>query len=334
MRIKDTSNKNLIIIIMAILLVLSVLLSMNLGKMNLSPIEVLDVVLGNGTSKQNLIVYEFRLPRIILSILVGIGMAVSGCVLQALLKNDLADPGILGISSGSGLFMLIFISIFSLKGISSFIALPLMSFIGGIAAAFIIYILSYKNDSEISPTGVVLTGVAVNTGFGALSLFITLKLNRTQFEFAQKWLAGSLWGDDWGYILILFIWLTIFLTIIYYKYRTLNILNLGNQIATGVGVSVNKEFILLAVSAVALASGSVALGGSMFFIGLISPHIARKLVGPNHKALIPCCALIGALILILSDTITRTVSFGADIPTGVIITILSTPYFIYLLIRS
>lgn len=334
MRIKDTSNKNLIIIIMAILLVLSVLLSMNLGKMNLSPIEVLDVVLGNGTSKQNLIVYEFRLPRIILSILVGIGMAVSGCVLQALLKNDLADPGILGISSGSGLFMLIFISIFYLKGISSFIALPLMSFIGGMAAALIIYILSYKKDSEISPTGVVLTGVAVNTGFGALSLFITLKLNRTQFEFAQKWLAGSLWGDDWGYILILFIWLTIFLTLIYYKYRTLNILNLGNQIATGVGVSVNKEFILLAVSAVALASGSVALGGSMFFIGLISPHIARKLVGPNHKALIPCCALIGALILILSDTITRTVSFGADIPTGVIITILSTPYFIYLLIRS
>ncbi len=332
---KNTNLKKIAIIFMLfLLLIIAVIISMNLGKMNISPHEVLNVVLGKGTAKQNLIVFEFRLPRIVLSILIGIGMATSGCILQALFKNDLADPGILGISSGSGLFMLIYISIFSVNGISSAIALPVLSFVGGILAAILIYILSYKRNSDISPTRLVLTGVAMNTGFGAMSLFITLKLDRNQFQFAEKWLVGSLWGDDWRYIAILLPWIFLFFLYAFYKARALNVLNLGNQLATGLGVPVKKEFLGLSIAAVALASGSVALGGSMFFIGLISPHIARKIVGPNHKVLLPSCALIGALIMIVADTITRTVSFGADIPTGIIITILSTPYFIYLLAHS
>ncbi|MEW9096030.1 MAG: iron ABC transporter permease [Clostridiaceae bacterium] len=334
MKRKSLLKNITIILVLCLLLLISIIISMNLGKMNLSPYEVLNVILGKGTAKQNLIVFEFRLPRIVLSILVGVGMAISGCILQALFKNDLADPGILGISSGSGLFMLIYISIFSVNGISSAIALPALSFVGGMLAAILIYILSYKANSDISPTRLVLTGVAMNTGFGAMSLFITLKLDRNQFEFAQKWLVGSLWGDDWKYIAILLPWIIIFSLYVFYKARALNVLNLGNQLATGLGVPVKKDFLGLSIAAIALASGSVALGGAMFFIGLISPHIARKLVGPNHKVLLPSCALIGALIMIIADTITRTISFGADIPTGIIITILSTPYFIYLLACS
>jgi iron complex transport system permease protein len=334
MRVNTILRKKILIFLLFLTLLLSVIISMNLGKMSLTPSEVLNVILGNGTPKQNLIVYEFRLPRIVLSILVGIGMATSGCILQALFKNDLADPGLLGINSGSGLFMLIYISVFAVNGVSSPIALPVLSFIGGIIAAILIYLLSYKRNSDISPTRLVLTGVAMNTGFGAMSLFITLKLDRNQFEFAEKWLVGSLWGDDWRYIAVLLPWIFIFSLYAFYKARALNVLNLGNQLATGLGVPVKKEFLGLSIAAVALASGSVALGGSMFFIGLISPHIARKIVGPNHKVLLPCCALIGALIMIVADTITRTVSFGADIPTGIIITILSTPYFIYLLANS
>jgi len=334
MRVNTILRKKILIFLLFLTLLLSVIISMNLGKMSLTPSEVLNVILGNGTPKQNLIVYEFRLPRIVLSILVGIGMATSGCILQALFKNDLADPGLLGINSGSGLFMLIYISVFAVNGVSSPIALPVLSFIGGIIAAILIYLLSYKRNSDISPTRLVLTGVAMNTGFGAMSLFITLKLDRNQFEFAEKWLVGSLWGDDWRYIAVLLPWIFIFSLYAFYKARALNVLNLGNQLATGLGVPVKKEFLGLSIAAVALASGSVALGGSMFFIGLISPHIARKIVGPNHKVLIPSCALIGSLIMIIADTITRTVSFGADIPTGIIITILSTPYFIYLLANS
>ncbi|MCW6075422.1 FecCD family ABC transporter permease [Clostridium sporogenes] len=330
----DMYKKIATIFALTLLLFIAIIISMNLGKMNLAPNEVLNVILGKGTDKQNLIVFEFRLPRIVLSILVGIGMAISGCILQALFRNDLADPGILGISSGSGLFILIYISIFSVKGIPSAIALPLLSFVGGMIAAILIYILSYKRNSDISPTRLVLTGVAMNTGFGAMSLFITLKLDRNQFEFAQKLLVGSLWGDDWKYIIILLPWIIMFSLYVFYRARDLNVLNLGNQLATGLGIPVKKDFLALSIAAVALASGSAALGGSMFFIGLISPHIARKLVGPNHKVLIPSCALIGSLIMIIADTITRTVSFRADMPTGIILTIISTPYFIYLLARS
>jgi ABC-type Fe3+-siderophore transport system permease subunit len=153
-------------------------------------------------------------------------------------------------------------------------------------------------------------------------------------EFAQRWGAGSLWGDDWGYIVILAPWVLILFTYVLYKSRMLNTLTLGNQTATGLGLPVKKEFLGLSLAAVALSSGSVALGGNFFFVGMISPHMARKLVGPNHKLLITASALSGAIIVLLADTITRTISFGTDIPTGIIITVLSTPYFLYLLAKS
>jgi ABC-type Fe3+-siderophore transport system permease subunit len=153
-------------------------------------------------------------------------------------------------------------------------------------------------------------------------------------EFAQRWGAGSLWGDDWGYIVILAPWVLILFAYVVYKSRMLNTLTLGNQTATGLGLPVKKEFLGLSLAAVALSSGSVALGGNFFFVGMISPHMARKLVGPNHKLLITASALSGAIIVLLADTITRTISFGTDIPTGIIITVLSTPYFLYLLAKS
>lgn len=321
-------------LLLAVLVLFIVIIGMNSGQMNLSPLEVLNVLLGRGTDKQQLIVFEFRLPRIVLSVLVGIGMGVSGCVMQSLLRNDMASPGTLGISSGSGLFVLVYIAVFSAKGISSAIALPLLAFVGGLTAALLIFLLSYRRGKAISPTGLILTGVAMASGYGALSLMITLKLNHTQFEFAQRWLAGSLWGDDWSYISVLIPWTALLVIYVFYKSRVLNTLNLGNETASGLGLAIKPEFLGLSLASVALSSGSVALGGNFFFVGLIGPHLGRKLVGPNHKLLIPASALTGALIVLLGDTITRTLSFGTDIPTGIIITMLSTPYFLYLLARA
>lgn len=321
-------------LLLAVLVLFIVIIGMNSGQMNLSPLEVLNVLLGRGTDKQQLIVFEFRLPRIVLSVLVGIGMGVSGCVMQSLLRNDMASPGTLGISSGSGLFVLVYIAVFSAKGISSAIALPLLAFVGGLTAALLIFLLSYRRGKAISPTGLILTGVAMASGYGALSLMITLKLNHTQFEFAQRWLAGSLWGDDWSYISVLIPWTALLVIYVFYKSRVLNTLNLGNETASGLGLAIKPEFLGLSLASVALSSGSVALGGNFFFVGLIGPHLGRKLVGPSHKLLIPASALTGALIVLLGDTITRTLSFGTDIPTGIIITMLSTPYFLYLLARA
>ncbi len=323
-----------IILLLAIILLVVAVISVNSGKMNLSPSEVFNVLIGRGTDKQNLIVYNFRLPRIVLTMLVGIGMGTAGCVMQSLLRNDMASPGTLGISSGSGLFVLLFIVIFKVDSVSSAIVLPLLAFIGGMTAAVLIFLLSYRRGKSISPTGLILTGVAVGSGYSAITMMLTLKLDEKQMDFVQRWSAGSLWGDNWTYISILAPWVLILFLYVFYKSRILNTLNLGNQTATGLGVAVKREFIGLTVAAVALSSGSVALGGNFFFVGMISPHMARKFVGSNHKLLIPTASLVGSIIILLSDTITRTISFGSDIPTGIVITVLSTPYFLYLLVKS
>lgn len=323
-----------IILLLVVLTLLVAVLSMNVGKMNLSPLEVFKVIIGEGTSKQNLIVFDFRLPRIVLSILVGIGMAISGCIMQSLLKNDMASPGTLGISSGSGLFVLMYITLFASEGLLSPILLPGLAFAGGLTAAFLIFMFAFRRGRDISPTGLILTGVAMGSGYSALSLMLTLRLDKQQYDFALRWQAGDLWGDDWRYIMVLLPWVLIICFYVFYRSNTLNTLNLGNQTASGLGVAIKREFIGLTIAAVALASGSVALGGNFFFVGMVSPHLARKLVGPNHKLLLPTTALVGALVILIADTLTRTISFGADIPTGIIITILVTPYFLYLLSKA
>ncbi|MGR6129987.1 FecCD family ABC transporter permease [Paenibacillus sp. SER-28] len=323
-----------IILLLVVLTLLVAVLSMNVGKMNLTPFEVFKVIIGEGTSKQNLIVFDFRLPRIVLSILVGIGMGISGCIMQSLLKNDMASPGTLGISSGSGLFVLMYITLFASEGLLSPILLPGLAFAGGLSAAFMIFMFAFRRGRDISPTGLILTGVAMGSGYSALSLMLTLRLDKQQYDFALRWQAGDLWGDDWSNIMVLLPWVLIICFYVFYRSNTLNTLNLGNQTASGLGVAIKREFIGLTIAAVALASGSVALGGNFFFVGMVSPHLARKLVGPDHKLLLPTTAFVGALVILIADTLTRTISFGADIPTGIIITILVTPYFLYLLSKA
>lgn len=333
--ISRKTRKSLGIIALLVgLIVLVALISMNVGKMNLSPAEVLRTILGKGTPKEELIVYQLRLPRIVLSVLVGMGMAIAGSVMQSLLRNDMASPGTLGISSGSGLFILLYITLFAGAGVVSPLMLPLLAFAGGITAALLIFLLAYRRNGEISPTGLILTGVAMGSGYGALTLLLTLKLDKNQYDFALRWQAGNLWGDDWRYILVLMPWVLLLGLYVYYKANTLNALNLGNQTASGLGVAIKREFIGLSLAAVALASGTVALGGNFFFVGMIAPHLARRLVGSNHKVMLPASALAGGLIILMADTITRTISFGADVPTGIVITVLVTPYFLYLLSRS
>ncbi|ADO56448.1 FecCD family ABC transporter permease [Paenibacillus polymyxa] len=334
MKLSRNSRGISIILLLTMLTLLVAILSMNVGKMNLSPLEVFKVIIGEGTNKQNLIVFEFRLPRIVLSVLVGIGMGISGCIMQSLLKNDMASPGTLGISSGSGLFVLLYITLFASEGLLSPIILPGLAFAGGLTAAFLIFMFAFRRGRDISPTGLILTGVAMGSGYSALSLILTLRLDKQQYDFALRWQAGDLWGDDWSYIMVLLPWVLIICLYVFYRSNTLNTLNLGNQTASGLGVAIKREFIGLTIAAVALASGSVALGGNFFFVGMVSPHLARRLVGPNHKLLLPTTALVGALVILIADTLTRTISFGADIPTGIIITILVTPYFLYLLSKA
>lgn len=163
---------------------------------------------------------------------------------------------------------------------------------------------------------------------------LVVKLDETQFDFVATWQAGSIWGSNWKFVLALLPWLLLLIPYVLSKSRALDVLSLGDDIAYGLGASVEKERRRLLVSAVALAASCVAVSGSISFVGLIAPHLARRLVGPRHRILLPVCALAGAVLVSVSDTVARVIAQPFEIPTGIMVAIIGAPYFLYLLVKN
>ncbi|WP_416235950.1 FecCD family ABC transporter permease [Psychrobacillus psychrodurans] len=325
-------KKNLFIIsLLFMLIVIAFIISMNTGFIRLSPIEVIQTLFGYGNEKQHLILFEFRLPRIIISVLVGMGLAVSGCVLQGISRNSLADPGILGINAGAGLTVILFISFFPSTAAAPVFLLPVLAFLGAGITATIIYTLAYKRNEGISPMRLILTGVAVAAGISSAMIVLTLRLSPENYHFVATWLAGSIWGSNWMYVLSVLPWIIVLIPFVFSKARVLNILNLGDLAATGLGASIEKERRILLASAVGLAGASVSISGGIGFVGLIGPHLARQLVGSRHQYLIPASALTGGLLVLIADTIGRWILQPSEIPAGIIVSVIGAPYFLYLL---
>ncbi|MCZ8533309.1 iron ABC transporter permease [Psychrobacillus psychrodurans] len=329
---RKTMKKNLFIIsLLFMLIVIAFIISMNTGFIRLSPIEVIQTLFGYGNEKQHLILFEFRLPRIIISVLVGMGLAVSGCVLQGISRNSLADPGILGINAGAGLTVILFISFFPSTAAAPVFLLPVLAFLGAGITATIIYTLAYKRNEGISPMRLILTGVAVAAGISSAMIVLTLRLSPENYHFVATWLAGSIWGSNWMYVLSVLPWIIVLIPFVFSKARVLNILNLGDLAATGLGASIEKERRILLASAVGLAGASVSISGGIGFVGLIGPHLARQLVGSRHQYLIPASALTGGLLVLIADTIGRWILQPSEIPAGIIVSVIGAPYFLYLL---
>jgi iron complex transport system permease protein len=324
----------MLLIVLIALVVLSFLASMNIGLIRLSPLDVLKTLFGSGTSKQDLILFEFRLPRIIVSVLVGAGLAVSGAILQGVARNGLADPGLLGINAGAGLAVVAFISFFPTKQAAPIYAMPVAALVGASLTAAIIYVLAYKKGQGIAPTRLILVGIAVAAGIGAALLLLTIRLNPRDFQFVTVWLAGSIWGTNWKFVLALLPWIVVLLPYTFYKARILDVLTLNEQVSRGLGMSVEKERIALIIAAVGLAGSCVAVGGGIGFVGLIGPHLARRLVGPKHRVLLPVAALAGGLLLIVADTLARWIIQPTEIPTGLVVSFIGAPYFLYLMVKA
>lgn len=316
------------------LIVTTFIISVNTGYIRLSPLELLQTFFGFGTGKQDLILFQFRLPRIVISVLVGAGLAVSGCVMQGISRNALADPGILGINAGAGLMVMLFIAFFPTTAAAPVFLLPVLALVGAGLTALLIFTLSYKRGEGLSPTRLLLTGIAVAAGISAATIVITLSLTPEKYQFVAVWIAGSIWGSNWKFVLALLPWIVILLPFVFYKARVLNVLNLGDSTATGLGASVSREQLLLLAAAVGLAASCVAVSGGIGFVGLIGPHLARRLVGPKHQWLLPAAALTGSLLVIVSDTLGRWIIQPSEIPAGIIVAVLGAPYFLYLLARS
>lgn len=333
----DPTRKNRSIKLVAlifILLITGFIISLNVGRYSIPPMEVLQTLLGNGSKKQNIVLYDLRLPRMIIAVLMGMGLAVSGAVLQGISRNGLSDPGILGISSGAGLAVLLFVSFYPSNSMAPPFLMPFLALVGAGVTAILIYILSYKKGQGISPTRLLLTGIAVGAGLSAVSIILTLQLNPRNLEFVVTWQMGSLWGSNWKYVLALLPWILILLPFVYWKSRILNMLSMNEEITGSLGVPIHKERLVLLAAAVGLAAASVAIGGGIGFVGLLGPHIARRLVGPQHQYMLPITAGVGALLVLAGDTIGRSFMEYTEIPAGVVISLLGGPYFIYLLMRT
>lgn len=327
-------RKNFFILSTLIVLILiTFVISMNTGVIKLTPLEVIRTLFGQGDAQQQLILFEFRLPRIVIAVLVGMGLAVSGAVLQGISRNALADPGILGINAGAGLAVMLFISFFPSTKAAPVYLLPVLAFIGSGLTAIIIYTLSYKRHEGITPMRLILTGVAVAAGISSAMIVLTLRLTPENYQFVATWLAGSIWGSNWRFVLSLLPWLIVLLPFVYAKSRVLNILNLGEITAVGLGASIEKERRWLLAASVGLAGASVSVSGGIGFVGLVAPHLARQLVGAKHQFLLPASALLGGLLVLLADTIGRSILEPSEIPAGIVVAVLGAPYFLYLLAR-
>ena len=319
--------------IFTVLLIVLFLVSLNTGVIRIDPVTVIKTIFGSGEPRDELLLFEFRLPRITIAVLIGMGLAVSGAVLQGIVKNPLADPGIIGINAGAGLAVMLFVSYFSTELGNSVFIMPFLAFIGAGTAAVVIYAFSYKKNEGVSPIRLILVGVAVAAGISALMIVLTLKLDPKTYDFVATWLAGSIWGSNWNFVLALLPWLVVLIPFVYMKSRVLDVMNLGDHTAVSLGMNLEKERRILLAAAVGLAAASVSVSGGIGFVGLIAPHMTRRLVGNKHKYVIPICALIGAVLVLTADTLGRVILQPAEIPTGVVVAIIGAPYFLYLLAK-
>lgn len=301
------------------------------GDYPISPLDVLKTILGLDTSNPDhaFIINRLRLPRTLVAFMVGVGLGISGTILQGLTRNPLADPEIIGISAGASLAA---VTLIVVVPSASLFAVPISAFIGALTVAILIYLLAWQKGS--SPMGLILVGVAIAEIARA---FTTLMITFGQIDNVSQalvWLAGSVYGRSWEQVASLLPWLVILVPGALMLARHLNVLNLGDDIARGLGSSVEWQRGLLLLVSVGLAGASVATAGRIGFVGLIAPHLGRQLVGSTHESLILISAMFGGMIVVLADLLGRTLFAPIELPCGVVTAAVGAPYFLYLLIRN
>lgn len=316
----------------------AIYLSLTYGEFDMSAMDVFRTLLGiEADPAHHLVLFEFRLPRIVAAALVGFGLGIGGAVIQGLTRNDLADPGILGINAGAGTAIVMFM--FFMGGSAaenswlSALGMPLFGWGGGMATALFIYFFSWRN-GVLDPQRLILVGIAAGSGLGALSLYLSLKLNPQDFEMATVWLLGSVWNTDWKSIASILPWLLLFVPVILYRSRVIDLFRLGDEAAKGLGVSTETEKKVLFLLSIGIISACVSVSGNIGFVGLIAPHIAKRLVGPRHRYVLPVSGAFGMLLVTISDWIAKVVFSPVELPVGVILSIIGVPYFIYLLFSA
>ncbi|WP_323679880.1 FecCD family ABC transporter permease [Exiguobacterium indicum] len=316
------------------LLIATLVVSIGLGPASLSYDRLLPTLLGNGSFKEEFVLYSLRLPRLLITVMAGMALALSGAILQGITRNELADPGIIGINTGAGVAVALFFLYFP-TDVGSFIyLLPIAAFFGALVTATAIYLFSYDRVQGLQPIRLILTGVGFSMALSGIMVILISSTRREKVDFIAKWLAGNIWGTDWIFVYSLLPWLLVLIPLTFYKANKLNLLALNEPVAIGVGVAIEKERIQLLLTAVALAAAAVSVTGGISFIGLMAPHITRALVGPRHQFFLPIALLLGGWLLAFADTIGRNIAGPDGVPAGIVVALIGAPYFIYLLLKK
>jgi len=320
-----------LLLVLLLLNLAAIVINVQQGEYPIATIDIIKTLLGidTGNPDHAFVIYTLRLPRTLVACLVGIALALSGAIFQGLTRNALADPSIIGINAGASLLA---VSVIILFPAAPVYILPISAFIGAIFVSVFIYSLAWNSGS--SPTLLILLGIglsAIATAFTSLMITFGSIYDVSQ---ALVWLAGSVYGRTWEQFFSFLPWVILGVPVALSLSRHLNVLNLGDDVAKGLGSRVEWERGLLVLVAVALGGSAVATAGSIAFVGLIAPHIGRQLVGANHQNLLPVTALLGGLLVTLADFIGRTLFAPIELPCGVVTAAIGAPFFLYLLIRK
>lgn len=324
-----------VFIIMLLVSAVVFIVSTALGEMNISPLSVLKVFFGGGTEMEQLVVTSLRLPRIIVALMVGISLAIAGGILQGMIRNPLASPDNLGITGGAAVAVVGFLAFFSDDNNALTVSIewmPLAAFAGAGVIGILVYLLAWRNG--VSPIRLVLIGIGIAALMHALRTLMMILGPIYRASQANIWITGTVHGSTWANVSILVPCTVALVTIALIMARKMNIQELGDEIATGVGGHVGRQRFFLMMISTALIGSSVAFAGGIGFVGLMAPHMARRLVGSSFGALLPVSALIGGILVMVADLIGRTLFSPLEIPAGVFTAGIGAPYFIYLLFRT
>jgi iron complex transport system permease protein len=304
-------------------------LSVAFGETAIASLELLKATFGLAAPEDVFIVWILRFPRVLVAVLVGIALAIAGTIAQAVTRNPLASPSVLGVNAGASLAVVTLIVALPTAAIAT---LPVAALSGAAVVAFVVYLLAGRG--TIAPTRLILAGVGCQFVASAATQWMMAAGNLRSAEQALLWLAGSVYGRGWPHLAILLPGVAILSAIAILKARELDVLSLGEDVAIALGSALEQQRLQLLAIAVALAAVAVSVAGAVGFVGLIAPHLARQWVGANHARLLPVAALFGALLMAIADGMGRSLFHPVELPCGLITAILGAPYFAYLLIVS
>ncbi len=310
-----------------ILIAIMSLLSLLVGSAGYGLRDIINLIFAEVETPVAVVFLNLRLPRIVLALIVGCCLSIAGALLQSVMRNPLADPGTIGVSAGASTAAVTVLLLFPTLTTS----VPIFAFVGAAFGSLLIYLMAWKDG--INPIRIILSGVAINSVLGAYTAMLQM-MNSDRLQGVLTFLNGSLSGRSWSQVHIALIYGGIGIVLAFCCTKQANILLLGDEMAKSLGVNVNRSRILLSAVSAFLAASTVSVVGLIGFIGLVVPHIARMLVGSDYKALMPVCALLGALVLLVADTIGRILVPGMEVPVGIITAVTGGPFFLYMLKKS